>query len=564
MDLPPSHLLSWLSAPSLSTPEQRQSACLASAKIFPLLSDEDAAEFAIVALMALPVTLKDHDLAVRRAVGVLAEPLFRHIPHDGRTEGLISYFLDVLLADVQVGYERKNEVAGSSSSVVGKKAEEAGGANGGWTGAAGGESEKVTNADLAPAHMRTRAQGAPQAFAAGEQANDEFDCDPIPGTGPLEKPSTDSLAPHDTAGWGTLETSMGTLAAMLRGAGARKKEVDATTTSSPVEDHSLPFFSKPELTNLYQLLKKCAEHRNRFVREYAFLGFAELIPLLGSTDPTSGGGTDFFDLYYLLAEPSGLSDNWSQVKFAASKATRSLTQHPAFDRDTALPILVPHMLLNRHYVAEGVRLYSLENWQILNPTGGVPSILACLDQVVEVYCSRTNAPNHAVREAACKCILELGQRVAGTPSNPTPFRNHFFASDGELLEKLAQALLSALTDESWPVRDHAGTACGVFCLAFPEALRAHREKLLDLLVFGIGDNIPSLRKNMAAALAQVVLEPGMEIGVGEIFEEALDVFLAKAENQPMDSGSFVNYTPSGPFSVPSQKQHYVLGEEGER
>ncbi|CAD7961749.1 unnamed protein product [Amoebophrya sp. A120] len=221
------------------------------------------------------------------------------------------------------------------------------------------------------------------------------------------------------------------------------------TTSKPPE----PVIQQVPFSVEYFLLQ-CVEHSNRFVREYAFLCFADLIPLLS-------------DLRTSLAQAVtyGLQDNWSQVKYAASKAVRAMMEHKLFvqyqnavrredaenlqlppamrssctsapDSSTQqqdmknkikshIKLFAPFMCLNRHYVAEGVRLYSQENWKILNPFGGIPLILEVLDEITDAYCDSTNAPNHAVREAACKCILELADRVAVDVRNKKHFLEKF-------------------------------------------------------------------------------------------------------------------------------------------
>jgi hypothetical protein len=43
----------------------------------------------------------------------------------------------------------------------------------------------------------------------------------------------------------------------------------------------------------------------------------------------------------------GLSDNWSQVRFAASVATRTFMTCAAAYRERVFPLLLPHMCLNR-------------------------------------------------------------------------------------------------------------------------------------------------------------------------------------------------------------------------
>jgi hypothetical protein len=61
-----------------------------------------------------------------------------------------------------------------------------------------------------------------------------------------------------------------------------------------------------------------------------------------------------------------LQDNWSQVRYAASKCARSFynvakdqqDMRDLYDKD-----MIPKMCLNRYYVAEGVRVYSIETWR---------------------------------------------------------------------------------------------------------------------------------------------------------------------------------------------------------
>ncbi|CAN0556171.1 unnamed protein product, partial [Ectocarpus sp. 8 AP-2014] len=60
-----------------------------------------------------------------------------------------------------------------------------------------------------------------------------------------------------------------------------------------------------------------------------------------------------------------MQDNWSQVRYAASVANRSLLKalSPA-DREQFYPRLLPRMCLNRYYLADGVKLFSQETWRM--------------------------------------------------------------------------------------------------------------------------------------------------------------------------------------------------------
>ena len=116
------------------------------------------------------------------------------------------------------------------------------------------------------------------------------------------------------------------------------------------------------------------------------------------------------------------------------------------------------MCMNRYYVAEGVKLYSIETWKLYCGTRGIELVLEQIAHVVEFYIMEVRADNHAVREAACLCIGELGLKVSPQ-------------SNGELephVANLLDALIDGFKDESWPVRDAACLACGDFVSAYPE------------------------------------------------------------------------------------------------
>ena len=62
-------------------------------------------------------------------------------------------------------------------------------------------------------------------------------------------------------------------------------------------------------------------------------------------------------------------------------------------------------------MAEGVKLYSQETWRCVTAGRGVALVEQNIGSVVEFYISQSEAANHAVREAACTCIAELGTKV---------------------------------------------------------------------------------------------------------------------------------------------------------
>ena len=70
-----------------------------------------------------------------------------------------------------------------------------------------------------------------------------------------------------------------------------------------------------------------------------------------------------------------------------------------------------NIVIFRYYVADGVRIYTQETWKKLSEGKGRDMVENYIDQVVNYYVESTQADNHAVREAACSCIAELGNKV---------------------------------------------------------------------------------------------------------------------------------------------------------
>ena len=290
---------------------------------------------------------------------------------------------------------------------------------------------------------------------------------------------------HDTAGWKTLESSC---AALL--------EIIKALTSQ-----FIPCINQELLDVVFGSLT----HSNRFVREMSFYVCGEFASIIHKDKDLADA--DFlvsFDAQMCKALAVGLGDNWSQVRMASSVATRQFMMTLEQDaRAQFFDVLLPRMVLNRYYVAEGVRLYSQATWAQVGGENGKEYVEQHIAAVVEYYAVQADADNHAVREAACACIAELGQKIDVEVIKP-----HF--------EKLLNVLVTAFQDESWPVRDAACTACGRFIKALPDEARSRLPELYRLFFFHVADNIWSVRENAANALGCVVDAFGTE---------ALDVVL---------------------------------------
>ncbi|XP_038077963.1 uncharacterized protein LOC119745577 [Patiria miniata] len=295
---------------------------------------------------------------------------------------------------------------------------------------------------------------------------------------------------HDTAGWKNLETWMKCLESVINGCGP----------------HFVPFITQDLLDLIFQTLT----HTNRFVRE---TGYYVMSSLVSCTSPQDNGDDAMESCSELTDESpvlhygdqvaqhlaEGLADNWSQVRMASSVATRKflLNLPNCESREKFFPLLLPRMCLNRYYVAEGVRTYSQHTWRQVTGEQGKLFVEANMPNMVDYYIEQTDANNHAVREASCACIAELGSKLNKEVVRP-------------FVGRLLAALLECFSDDSWPVRDAACVACGNFVNCFPEESRPSMEKLYPLFFANLADNIPSVRQGAAVALLNVAKAYGEE------------------------------------------------------
>ncbi|PAA50692.1 hypothetical protein BOX15_Mlig006541g1, partial [Macrostomum lignano] len=307
---------------------------------------------------------------------------------------------------------------------------------------------------------------------------------------------------HDTAGWKNLETWMRCLLCVVDGYGSG--------------------FARLLDDELLELVFSTLRHTNRFVRETGFQVLAAVSR--GDAAPTACRGR--------IAEQlaTGLSDNWSQVRMAASLAARNFLLKYVDERSKPPPeiqrLLVPPLCLNRYYMAEGVRLFNQETWRLLATVVEGPRLVSDnIEQVVKFYVEQSRANNHAVREAACACIAELGYKV-----DPAVVQPH--------VPQLYSALLVCFDDDSWPVRDAACIACGRFATAHPAETAGMLDRLLPLFTANLRDSVPSVRQGAAASLRCLVasLLPSNP-GLGDALLSELSAGLSQPASQPESSSA---------------------------
>jgi len=280
---------------------------------------------------------------------------------------------------------------------------------------------------------------------------------------------------HDTAGWKSLETSMKGLQSIIEGCG----------------EHFLQFVNMDLLDLIFDTLS----HTNRFVRETGYYLCASLARYGVSSKDGSKN-----DVAGKLAQHLyvGLADNWSQVRLAASVATRQFFEgFEDKDKKLYFKTLLPPMCLNRYYLAEGVKLYNQESWKLIMGTQGRANVALFITEIVDFYVKQTESDNHAVREAACHCMAELSSKIDNQVVKPH-------------VPRLLEALHFCFQDESWPVRDTACVACGNFILNFPDESKSLLSTFYPLFFDNLHDPIPSVRQGGAVALTNVAKAYGEE------------------------------------------------------
>ena len=111
-------------------------------------------------------------------------------------------------------------------------------------------------------------------------------------------------------------------------------------------------------------------------------------------------------------------------------------------------------------------MYNQETWRQVTRGQGKELVERYMPQMVAFYVNQSEADNHAVREAACACIAELGSKVSLRlrPLTCTDFAYFLFLlafpydqvnkdAVRPFISQLLDALLVCFNDDSWPVRD---------------------------------------------------------------------------------------------------------------
>ena len=289
-----------------------------------------------------------------------------------------------------------------------------------------------------------------------------------------------SIGYPDAEGWGSLETSVKAFRTVL--------QCTAVVESSVWKETE-------------HIVQRLVVHTNRFVREHGQLCLAELIRIAG------GEYNEALFLRLFSHISAGLQDNWSQVRYTSLTASRSAFREVQRRKVDLLVLesIVPHILINRHYVAEGVRRYAQETWLLLvGPQGGVPilanwscSIISCLNDAMQSL-------NHSVREAAASCLSEILSKVL-PELDPIDLGS-------EKITTILSICISGLEDDSWTVREMGVKCCLVlYQTTLPrlgpapyDVLFSRIEYIVSLLLQDVFDPMLPLRQHSSECLGFMI------------------------------------------------------------
>lgn len=315
---------------------------------------------------------------------------------------------------------------------------------------------------------------------------------------------------HETEGWRGLETMLLCFSSLADGCG---KQLFINIGEQDT-------FGVPGLQDIVHFVEMASTHPNRFVREAGLKVMNSLAVAASSVHERFV--MDLVDRCHLVIA-NGLQDNWSQVRFAASVATRTImTGLGSTEKRKLYPVFLPRMCLNRHYVAEGVRNYSQHTWRYVIAADGRVYLERYMEECVKFYESQCEADNHAVREAACQSLGEAALRLRSEVVSP-------------YVPRLIAGLIRCFKDESWPVRDHACQALADVVAEFHEIAEqtGRLPEIFDLFRAHLADNIPSVRENCANSFEKAscvfdVCHP--VIGASRLSDVARD-FIGRMQNQ---------------------------------
>ena len=399
------------------------------------------------------------------------------------------------------------------------------------------------------------------------------------------------VALDDTTGWKSLETSFRTYISLIRGCGS------VLIAENKVSEDVFNIYITQTSTHINRYIREaCYEfiivvlelfhdyhyNRNKFLENGFPANMKVEVGLRKDDDAVHKPNHDrnnYCNEFYLSwdmpiahiildALSIGLDDNWGQVRHVAIRATRAYLfafSTRELEITPIYSILLPRILLNRFYVAEGIKLYAQETWRLItrpsqivpgrevqialpaseqteirsqiegmleesvvksqseitspsslikesdsksmmehSPNPGVRIIIRILPDLVSYYISKSRTTNHMISEAACYGLSEIISRIP-----PTTMEAY--------VPSILSCLYSCSCDDSWPIRDAGSVALATTVSHFPAHALTNIHSYLCIWQKQLSDPIWSIRENAAVAIREV-LSCGHDVIVAQTYD----------------------------------------------
>ena len=280
----------------------------------------------------------------------------------------------------------------------------------------------------------------------------------------------------ETEGWGSLETSLKALRAILR-----------------FNDSILGL----EMKTICDIVMRSIRHTNRYAREQGQFCLVEMFrfPSIMS---------HLCDPQHLLID--GLNDNWSQVRYPSLLALSSFLRESIRVNyvDSVSDELLTHFLINRHFPAEGIRRLSQDVWRMYTgPQGGSYLLTSRLPAILVSLSGLIDSDNHSQREAIVSLTLELTRKLALSLT-----RDRF----RDIWASLIKICIHGLEDEAWFTRLlSAELTSALFsinlsrvCSSSDDLSSSCLERIVDLLMLNSAASFSELRRESNGALRSVL------------------------------------------------------------
>jgi hypothetical protein len=345
----------------------------------------------------------------------------------------------------------------------------------------------------------------------------------------MGEPTEEMINIDDVTGWQRLESFLHLFHAVIMGIVLRNDnsfsnvfDLLRSLPTTAIKERESDDFDWYEV-----MISSMACHANRHFRELTFNFISRFVDNVPSSSLSSE--LDFLEssewetrrtsrcnslsLFhtFLSLIPSGLEDDWSQIRYSATKAFHCLANSlvalgievsHSFYQET-IGRIVPRICLNRFHPAKSISTLSLETWQKHFGKEGIGRelILEHFDEVSDYYITSTKHKNHMICEAACHAIGEIILKL----KNP------------KITEKASLFLATieaSLDDNRWPVYD-AALIPSAQILRFYFSSKQEDvmicEKFYPIWSQRLHDSIWSIRENAAMAFGEIMMSSNQSI-----------------------------------------------------